>query len=539
MFENFNRFTKNPVSLDYMRSRFPRPFNHKTTFTSGKLIPLMVDEVLPGDTYKVDFSSVVRMLTPAVPVMDNAFLDIFFFYVPNRLCTIHPDDWQKICGENVSGYWAPATEATAANTGNVYTLSPGNNVAAGSVFNYMGIPLGNRQANCDVNLMPFVAYLKIWDQWFRDQNTQPSPSWLNANAVVGNNGYVDLRLDCMPVNKYHDLFTSVLPQPQKGNSVLLPIVGNAPVKTSTTEQMTGAQEPLHLKYASNGNTAVGTAMGASTVGNAFVSGSSPTGGNTVYPSNLYADLANATATSVNELRQAFAIQRLLEKDARGGSRFRELLKSHFGVTVPDLTVQVPEYICGKHIPLNVTQVLQNSETANTPLGTTGAFSNTGYSNHMFVKSFTEHGFLMCVGCVRTATSYSQGLPKLFMRQRRYDWYWPVFANLGEQPIYKEELYCKGVSSYKSQVFGYNEAWAEYRFKPTLITGAVAPDSGDTLMSKWTYTVPFSAAPTLNSDFMKQPTSAIGDTLVDTTMSYQFVGDFLFDMKCTRIMPLYR
>ena len=550
--DTLNRFVKNPVSLDISRSRFRRPFTHKTTFKSGKLIPLFIDEVLPGDTFKVEWSSVLRMLTPAVPVMDNSYFDMYFFFVPFRLCTYGPSDWQKIQGENTAGYWAPSSESTLANTSNT-TFMTGRSVTLGSVANYFGLPIagsysGTGWGSLPISLLPFNAYIRIWNEWFRDQNTQAPKPLLYA----GSSDISTYFTGCLDVNRLHDYFTSSLPSPQKGASVLLPLGSLAPVKTAVSEVFTGSSKtPLKLRFATNGNSIPSTdanaAIGVNDSSQAalidnitFAQGAS--GNSAIYPSNLFADLSTATAATVNELRQAFAIQRLLEKDARGGTRYREMLKAHFGVTIPDLTIQVPEYLGGKRVPLNITQVLQTSESTNTsPLGATGAFSNTSMADNGFIKSFNEYGYVIGVGCVRTEQSYSQGIPRFFTKNRRYDFYLPALANIGEQPIYTRELYARASTSTESDlkaVFGYQEAWADYRFHPSLVTGALSPNGNDATMTAWTYTNKFTAAPVLNSSFMVQPSSQIGDTLVSTSTENQFVADFYFNITCTRPMPLY-
>lgn len=549
--DKLNRFASNPVNLDLKRSTFKRPFEFKCTMKEGKLYPIMVDEILPGDTYHVNVNSLIRSITPAVPVMDNAYADIFAFWVPNRIATKNPNDWQKICGENFNTAWAPASEATLINTGNTETyyqiLPKPNSVAA-----YMGVaPYPGDSSSieddesykaCRINVMPFIAYGRIWNEWFRDQNVQaPIVDWNTFVRTIGNED------SFLEVNRFHDYFTSALPAPQKGDSVLLPIANFAPVITQATEHTTsGTNEPLKMRAATGGARPTANAyLNVNSAGNVnFVGSNSGVTPTMAIPTNLYADLSNATAASVNQLRQAFAIQRLLEKDARGGSRFREMLRAQYGVSIPDNTVQVPEYLGGKRIPLNMQQVIQNSETATTPLGTTGAFSNTFDSSSIIHKSFSEHGYIIVLACIRTQNTYSQGINRLFLRNRRFDWYYPVFANLGEQAVKKIELYVPDTESVTEDymsgnvIFGYQEAWAEYRYKPSMVAGFLHPDAGDDILASWTYTNRFTAIPTLNSDFMKEGSSKIANTLVYAESNYQFICDFYFDMTCRRVMPLY-
>lgn len=534
--DKFNRFVTNPVNLNISRSRFNRPFTHKTTFNSGDLVPIYLDEVLPGDTFDMRISSVVRMLTPVAPVLDNAFLDVFFFFVPARLCTNGKDDWKKIMGENVNGYWAPSTESTLGTTGNLFNL-PSNGLTPGCAANYLGLPIkyGNYLTTSLVlNAMPLRAYGLIWNEFFRDQNTQ-APVTLNSSFLT------NMCSSCLKVNKLHDFFTSVLPSPQKGQSVMLPLGDSAPV-VAMPDVMNDYVAPIKWVNADNEIPQTSLNLGVNAGGQAAFTGTPSVGGSItpVSIANLEADLSQATASSINQLRQAFAIQRMLEKDARGGTRYREMLKSHFGVTIPDATIQVPEYLGGKRVPLNITQVLQTSSTNDvSPLGSTGAFSNTGFSDRSFVKSFNEFGYVLGVACVRTSQSYSQGINKLWTRNRRFDFYFPAFANLGEQAVYTRELYATNINSATwNSIFGYQEAWSEYRYHPNLVTGYLAPDSGDKTLTPWTYTNKFTVAPVLNSSFMVQPSSQIGDTLVLTSTKTQFVADFYFDLKCTRPMPLY-
>ena len=538
--DSLNRFAQSPVGLDIGRSKFSMPLKHKTTFNSGMLIPLMWKEVLPGDTFKCDLSAVIRSITPVVPVMDDSFFDIYYFFVPNRLACRHPNDWAAVCGENFNGPFAQSTEVTLENTGNFLPITDivgdgtDDNVYSMSLANYLGIRIQDYTGfNAKINALPFVAYHKIWNEWFRDQNVE-SP--IDIENLFQNNGLNYLK----PVAKVHDYFTSCLPAPQKGASVTLPLGTLAPVITSSTEHTSS----YTLKFKrTDGTTISGNGDLGHISGKLAASiGTSTPGTNELYPSNLYADLANATAASINAIRLAFALQKFEEKQGLGGSRYREVLKSFFGVTIPDYTVQVPEYLGGKRIPLNITQVLQTSSTDSvSPLGATGAFSNTGFSDNGFVKSFNEYGIIMAVACVRTLQSYSQGISKSFTRNRRFDYYWTSFANLGEQPVYKYELYADSttfVANASASVFGYQEAWADYRYSPVLVTGNFAPDANDTTLTAWTYTNKFASAPVLNSSFIHQPKSQVGDTLVVANSSYQFIGDFQFNIIAVRPMPLY-
>ena len=537
--DSLNRFISNPTNLDIRRSTFKRDSSHKTTFKAGKLIPIYLDEILPGDTVSMDVGSLIRSITPAVPVMDNAFADIYFFWVPSRICTAHEKDWQKVFNENTNGFWAPATESTLVNTGNTEVLGLSDPIEADSIGAYMGLPIGivpyNDENGLSVSILPLNAYISIFNEWFRDQNVQSPISF-------GTKSYSD---GCFNVNKIHDYFTSCLPSPQKGGSVLLPIGQYAPVITRTTEVTTKKSTPVYVRSSDvDDSHPVGHLGSTDPFGTApgvlSTDGVGGTFANPAYFSNLWTDLSSATAVSVNQMREAFAIQRLLEKDARGGTRYREMLKAHFGVSIPDNTVQVPEYLGGKCIPLNMQQVLQTSETSSSPLGTTGAFSNTFSKDKLFVKSFTEYGYIIGVCCVRCEQSYSQGVPRLFTRYRRFDFYHPVFANLGEKAVMKYELFLKDnyQSSDLSSVFGYQEAWAEYRYKNNIVSGELAPNAHNTVLSSWTYTNKFSTAPVLNGDFMKQPSSQFDDTFVVDNSSYHFIADFYFDCLMTRPMPLY-
>lgn len=560
--DGINRFAYNSTSIDAPRSSIDRSWENTTSYKSGDLVPVYFDEVNPGDTIQIDMSQVTRMLSPVAPVFGNAFLDVRFFFVPNRLVAnlvqvsgfgITDKSWAQFLGENVDGYWAQSTEK-------ILQTIPFNLCQPGSVANYFGLPIlaNNAISSENINPMLFRAYTLIWNEWYRDQNIE-APKDLatyglldedGAYGILGgttapeNYGTTD---SCLKVAKLHDYFTSCLPAPQKGDTVSLPLGTSAPVKTSASRLVTGAQTAMNLVQASNGVAptsliAVGVKSGGNT---ATGSGTGISGsGSELYPSNLYADLSSATAASINQLRQAFAIQRLLENDAKGGTRLREIYKSHWNTTLPDSTSQVPEYLGGKRIPINVTQVLQTSNNtgadgviAANHIGMVGAFSNTASSDHMVSKSFCEHGFIIGLVCVRNVQQYSQGVARMWSRKRRFDYYWPEFAYLGEQAVLNKEIFLSTNNTTNNEVFGYQEAWADYRYHPNLLTGNFAANSGDATLGAWTYGNEFATTPTLSASFIHQDPATIGDTLYDTTTTTQFISDFYFKCKFTRIMPI--
>ena len=564
--DGLNRFAYANSGSVIQRSRIDLSHRNTLTMDSGDLVPILNVDVLPGDTFDISTGIVCRGLTPLVPVMDNSFLDIYYFFIPNRLVAdtkAGENRFRKVMGENFSGYWAPTNETQLA-TLNFFGCQPQ------SVANYLRLPittisesLGNPP---EINFLDFEAYTLVWNEWFRDQATQaPLDIYtyglksLGAYSITTTDGYGKTG-SCLKVNKFHDYFTSALPAPQYGSSVTLPLGKQAPLAVGDSMyhlDSLGNSGSIQFDFDKTGATGSGpyynlftlnsTAQSGNTVetlkGSSTALSSSSIGSvRSITGTNLVADLTNATAATVNQLRQAFAIQKLLERSARCGSRYFELLKAHFNTEIRNDVIQRPEYLGGKRIPLNITQVLQTSSSQESnalPLGFTGAFSNTSDVSKSVLKSFKEHGILLGLACIRTMQSYSYGIPRHFSRKRMYDFYFPEFANLGEQAILNKEIYVDSNTLNKAdEVFGYQEAWAEYRFIPSNVGGYIAPGANDKTYAAWSYTNRFKGLPVLNSDFMKQDKSNIANTLAYTSSKLQFICDIYFDMKATRPMPVY-
>lgn len=540
--------------LDITRSRFKRRQDVKLTLNAGQLIPFYVDEVLPGDTFSIDQAAIIRMTTPIFPVMDNCYMDIYYFNVP---CRILWKNFKRFMGENDTGPWAQTQEYTIPQvkvTGTAEKPAP----YEGSILDYMGIPTKvskGADTAFSINALPMRAYAMIWQEWFRDQNVDNPAINSDADATVNytddetkgmdaatpdleyilQNAYTGGRP--LPVNKYHDYFTSALPSPQKaGEPVSIPLSGNAAVYMyqDTTLQTKGTMNEKDSLYLQGGSGAQSYFYNNNEA--LAILGAEAPGSTTADAAYLGADLASINAATINQLRQAFQVQKYYEELARGGSRYREMIYSLFHTKISDKTVQIPEYLGGTRITINMSQVIQTSgTTAESPQGNTAAVSVTPYNGSMFTKSFEEHGFVIGVCCIRHDHTYQQGLERMWSRKTNLDFYYPVFANLGEQAILKKELYLTGTDT-DEQAFGYQEAWAEYRMKPNRISGKFRSNAQGTLDS-WHYGDNYTETPSLSQAWMKEGDSEIQRTLaVDNEP--QFIMDTIIDNTSVRPMPMY-
>lgn len=540
------RFALNPTNLDIARSTFRRDHSVKLSFNVGDVIPFYVDEVLPGDTFQVKTSMVARLQTLLTPMMDNLYLDTYFYFVPNRIVWQH---WRELMGENTQSAWIPTVEYSVPQV-----TAPSGGWSIGSIADYMGIPTG--VANLSVNALPFRAYALVMNEWFRDENlSDPLNIPVDDATLAGSNGtnYItDVVKGGMPFKaaKFHDYFTSALPAPQKGPDVTIPVSqgANLPVVALGTQVPSPGTETLRMVQQSWNSNNFGpyvnvTASGADSEYHVKVASSAPSP-NSVYlpftPSNLWAvDDGSVSAATINQLRMAFQIQKLYEKDARGGTRYIEILKSHFGVTSPDARLQRPEYLGGNRIPVNINQVVQSSATqsSGTPLGDTAAFSVTTDVHGDFIKSFVEHGFVIGIMVARYDHTYQQGLERFWSRKDRLDYYFPVFANIGEQPILNKEIYAQGTDQ-DDEVFGYQEAWADYRYKPSRVAGEMR-SKAPTSLDVWHLADEYAQLPKLSDAWIREDKTNVDRVLaVTSSVSNQMFADLFISCKATRPMPVY-
>lgn len=541
-----SHFALNPTRLDMSRSKFDRSFSLKTSFNVGDIVPFYVDEVLPGDTFDVKTSKVVRMQTLITPIMDNIYLDTYYFFVPNRLVWEH---WKQFNGENTESAWLPSTEYSIPQL-----TAPSGGWSVGTIADYMGIPTG--VANLSVSALPFRAYALICNEWFRDENLCDPLVVPTGDATVAGSNTVssveDYAKGAMPYKaaKYHDYFTSCLPAPQKGPDVGIGLTGNVPV--------VGNGFSLGL---TNGTDYYGLAgLGdASFGGNASAYGAAVTSANgslanvrgffgvptteqlsgDLSKSGLVADLGALNSVTINQLRLAFQIQKLYEKDARGGTRYTEILKTHFGVTSPDSRLQRPEYLGGNRVPININQVVQNSATVEgeTPLGNVAGYSVTSDTHSDFRQSFTEHGFVIGVMVARYDHTYQQGIERFWSRKTRFDYYWPVLANIGEQAVLNKEIYAQGTAE-DDEVFGYQEAWGDYRYKPNRVTGEMRSQYAQSL-DVWHLGDDYTKLPSLSAEWIVEDKTNVDRVLaVTSTNANQLFADLYIKNQTTRPMPMY-
>lgn len=498
---DFSRVPK----AEIQRSTFNRDHGLKTTFNAGELIPIFVDEVLPADTFNLKMHGFGRLATPINPIMDNIHMDTFFFFVPYRLI------WNNF--EKFMGAQDDPGDSIDYLVPQITSYTP----TSGSLFDYLGLPLGN---SISFNNLYGRAYNLIWNEWFRDENLQDS-------VVVDKDDGPDTATDysILKRGKRHDYFTSCLPWPQKGDAVTISAGGLAPITTNTLEVNT-----------SNGTSAQ---IGVETTDRE----SAVLTANQIYletdpvtaPYNLYADLSGAAATTINELRESFQIQRLLERNARGGTRYTEIIQSHFNTTSPDSRLQRPEYLGGGRSNVDITPVGQTSSTdSTTPQGNLSAFGTVSFNGHGFSKAFTEHGLILGMVCAYADLNYFQGIHRSYSRRDRWDFYWPALAHLGEQAVLNQEIYAQGTSA-DQNTFGYQERWAEYRYKNSQITGKFRSNLADTL-DAWHLAIDFGSLPTLNASFIEENPPI--DRVVAVPTEPDFLFDAFFDLKCSRPMPTY-
>ncbi|AJK28327.1 putative major capsid protein [Eel River basin pequenovirus] len=498
---------------EIQRSSFNRSHGYKTTFDADYLVPMFLDDVVPGDTFNLNMHFFARLATPLYPIMDNLYLESFWFFVPYRLVWTN---WEKMHGAQ--------DNPTDSIDFTIPVCSGNNTIGVGDRGNYFGLPIGyNFDNDSPVSALPFRAYRLIWNEWFRDENLQDSETVVTGDGPDGGGVHEG---DDPPLKrgKRHDYFTSCLPWPQKGDAVSLPLGTSAPVASGTSSNT----DTLGVEHADGTNALLLPVTSTSVI--ATDAGTPDT--------MLVADLSTATAATINDLRLAFQTQRLLERDARSGTRYNELILSHFGVTVPDFRVQRPEFLGGGSDRINISPVAQTSgqpsPAADDKLGQLAAFG-TASGTHGFTKSFTEHGMIIGLVNVRGDITYSQGIERYWRKSTRYDFYYPVLAQIGEQAVLADEIYYSAADP--DAVFGYQERYAEYRYKPSRVTGLFSVDAPSSL-SAWHLSEDFASEPTLGDTFITSNTGAPLDRAIAVPSEPHIIFDSYINLQCARPMPLF-
>lgn len=533
------------------RTRFNRDQTILTTFDSGKLIPFFVDEVLPGDTFEIDTSAIIRMTTPKYPVMDDAFIDFYYFFCPNRILW---DNFRYFMGEVEETPWMPTKTYKMPKIKIEGKGTTSGYPFAESILDYMGIPTKIKN-NFDVNALPIRAYVKIWNEFFRDENIENQATLKTDDNDTTYKDNEETNFEetlknassggrCLPVNKFHDYFTSCLPYPQRGPETTIPMTGNALI-TGFTDKTYTDKTNIYVNSFFTGGTGMGNEKNRlyaiteeGDKGGIYLNIGNGKGTEKHDVAYLGADLSTVSATTINELRNAIAVQQYYEALARGGSRYREQVNALWNVTISDKTVQIPEYLGGGRYHVNINQIVQTSGqqgNQDTPIGETGAMSVTPINESSFTKSFEEHGFVIGVCCVRHNRSYQQGLERFWSRTDRLDYYVPQFANIGEQPVKKKEIMLTGTAT-DEETFGYQEAWADYRMKPNRVTSLMRSNAEGTL-DFWHYADNYNTVPTLSQEWMAEGKKEIARTLI-VQNEPQFFGAIRVANKTTRRMPLY-
>lgn len=557
------------------RSKFDRSHQLLTTINEGDLVPIYCDEVLPGDTARVRLNGLIRMSTPIYPVMDNCYMDTYFFFVPCRLLWEH---WENMFGENDKDYWAEKTEYSTPTCKIGGTVNNDGYLANGSIGDYFGLPT-NVKNKIEVNALPARAYAMIYNEWFRDENLEAplmlgykksdeggadehpayeevkNTSVNNPEKTIGTNEATFYAHKPAKAGKFHDYFTSCLPSPLKSDPVEISLTGDAPVIMGNYNENTGKVDPYSKETNIWFN---GTGTGAGRAYNRFYNEPTPgypavelagvetngaatdPSGNNIMLGNLYTNLENVTAISIQDLRMAVALQHIFEADARNGTRYREFLSGTWGVTSPDSRMQIPEYIGGQRIAINVNQVVQTSQTdtkTGQALGNTAAYSLTTCSKQIVDYAATEYGYIIGLAVVRVEHSYQQGLATKWTRKGRFTYYDPRLAALGEQPVYNREIYTQGTAE-DNEIFGYQEAWADYRYKPSYVTGEMRSNY-QTSLDAWHYADNYDKLPRLSAEWIQEGQQNIDRTIaVTSNVSHQFLCDFYFNEDWYREMPIY-